>query len=160
MLAERGATYDAAYHVISYPGGDVSPDRGVCTDVVIRAFRHAGVDLQKEIHEDMRDHFDIYPSLWGLSRPDPNIDHRRVPNQRTFFERHGAKVTDPPEVVTSWQPGDVVVWRLPGGRLHTGVLIDRIGASGFPLVVHNLSRTRAEDCLHNWEKTGHYRYRP
>src|SRR5690606_14436386 len=85
--------YDASYQVIDYPGGDIAPDRGACTDVVIRAYRHANIDLQKLIHEDMQKDFAAYPNNWGLQEPDPNIDHRRIPNQMAFFERHGRKLT-------------------------------------------------------------------
>ncbi|RJR20843.1 MAG: DUF1287 domain-containing protein [Desulfobacteraceae bacterium] len=151
--------YDASYAVLSYPGGDVSPDRGACTDVVIRAFRYAGVDLQQLIHEDMKENFRLYLQKWGLSGPDPNIDHRRVPNQVRFFERHGLPLTLEVEGhLDEWHWGDVVYWRFPDGRDHCGIVSDRTGKNGIPLVIHNAGLTREEDCLLRWEITGHFRY--
>lgn len=151
--------YDPAYVVLDYPNGDVPRDRGVCTDVVIRAFRAAGVDLQKEIHEDMATHFAVYPKQWGLSRPDPNIDHRRVPNMMTFFTRHKAELpsTTAPK---SYLPGDVVVWRLDNGRLHVGVVTTTIANNKREyLVAHNIgSGVHEEDVLFRWTIIGHYRY--
>ncbi|MDW7650691.1 MAG: DUF1287 domain-containing protein [Bacillota bacterium] len=152
-------TYDAAYAVISYPGGDVPADRGACTDVVIRALRHAGIDLQERIHEDMKDHFELYPQNWGLGAPDSNIDHRRVPNQMRYFERFGQALTlDVRGHTDQWQWGDIVYWRFPDGRLHCGVISDRKNRKGIPLVIHNGGITREEDCLLRWEIIGHYRY--
>ena len=106
-------SYDPAYVVIPYPNGDVPIEKGVCTDVVIRAFRKAGVDLQKEIHEDMTKNFSVYPNKWGLKSSDSNIDHRRVPNLQTFFTRRGKSlaITGSGE---DYKPGDVVVWDLDG----------------------------------------------
>lgn len=151
--------YDPAYVTLDYPGGDVPRDRGVCTDVVVRAFRAAGVDLQKEVHEDMQQHFSVYPDLWGLTRPDPNIDHRRVPNLMTFFERRGVAVavTNSAE---SYLPGDVVAWRLDNGRLHVGVVTDSVAADRSAyLIVHNIgSGAQLENVLFDWEIIGHYRY--
>jgi hypothetical protein len=157
--AEKATPYQGGYHRIKYPGGDV-PTGGVCTDLVVRAFRGAGLDLQRLVHEDMRAHFAAYPRLWGAARPDPNIDHRRVPNLIRFFERRGAwlaKGTAGPEAA-GWQPGDVVFWDLPNGLKHCGIVSDRKGASGLPLVIHNLSRAAEEDCLASWKITGHARY--
>lgn len=155
----RGVRYDASYVAIDYPGGDVPRDRGACTDVVVRAFRNAGIDLQQLIHEDMAEHFDLYPQLWGLSGPDPNIDHRRVPNQMTFFERHGTALTLAVEGrLDEWRWGDVVYWRFGDGREHCGIISDRTNRRGIPLVIHNAGVTREEDCLTRWEITGHYRY--
>jgi uncharacterized protein len=159
MQTANPARYDPSYMTIAYPGGDVPADRGACTDVVIRALRRAGVDLQKEVHEDMRANFALYPRQWGLSRPDTNIDHRRVPNLMAFFHRRGLDVAADALNPSSWRPGDIVVWRLSGGVLHIGVVTDRPGASGFLLVVHNLSMTAEEDRLTRWEITGHYRWR-
>lgn len=151
-------SYDPAYRRLEYPGGDVPIDRGVCTDVIIRAYRQAGVDLQQKVHEDMRAHFEAYPKNWGLSRPDRNIDHRRVPNLARFFTRHGQslKLAD-----TDYQPGDLISWRLPSGVPHIGMVSDRKAADGTPLIVHNIGAgTREEDVLHAFTVTGHYRYRP
>ncbi|HHY37856.1 MAG TPA: DUF1287 domain-containing protein [Clostridia bacterium] len=157
---KRGTIYDASYRAIGYPGGDVPLGRGACTDVVVRAFRKAGIDLQVLIHEDMKEHFDIYPQLWGMSGPDPNIDHRRVPNQMKFFERNGRTLTlsTAPEDLDEWRWGDVVYWRFPNGLLHCGVVSDRTGRSGLPLVIHNAGMASEEDCLTRWEIIGHFRY--
>lgn len=156
----RGVRYDASYRLIAFPGGDVRPDRGACTDVVIRSLRHAGFDLQSKIHEDMRRHFDRYPHRYGLSRPDANIDHRRVPNHLVFFSRYGRALptaTDGAAVAT-WQPGDLVYWRIPGGPLHCGVLSDVYDGRGLPLVIHNMAQAREEDCLTAWPIVAHFRY--
>jgi uncharacterized protein YijF (DUF1287 family) len=149
-------TYDASYQSIAYPGGDVPADRGVCTDVVIRAFRSIGVDLQREIHDDMRRHFAAYPRLWGLDGPDRNIDHRRVPNLMRFLERQGREL--PPR--SPFAAGDVVAWRLPNGLLHVGVVAEaRPGDGGRQLAVHNIGRgARLEDVLGAFEQLGHYRW--
>ncbi len=158
----RRVTYDASYRSIDYPGGDVPPDRGACTDVVVRAFRRAGIDLQKLIHEDMQANFNLYPQNWGLNRPDPNIDHRRVPNQMKFFARHGQPLTlsVKEEDLAAWQWGDVVYWRFPNGLEHCGIVSDRKNDQGVPLVIHNAGVAREEDCLTRWEIIGHYRYPP
>jgi uncharacterized protein YijF (DUF1287 family) len=152
--------YDPAYRRIAYPGGDVPRDRGVCTDVIVRAFRAAGVDLQRLVHEDMSAAFRAYPQQWGLSRPDPNIDHRRVPNLMTFFSRAGASLPVPrggPAV----SPGDVVAWRLGGGVMHIGLASDERAAAGHPMFVHNIGQgARLEDILRSWPIVGHYRYFP
>lgn len=156
---KNGTRYDASYEVIGYPGGDVSSGRGACTDVVIRAFRNAGIDLQQLIHEDMKENFHLYPQKWGLEGPDANIDHRRVPNQVCFLERHGTSlpldVSKEPDI---WQWGDVVYWRFPNGRDHCGIISDRTGKDGLPLVIHNAGSAREEDCLLKWEIVGHFRY--
>lgn len=150
--------YDASYQVISYPGGDVPADRGACTDVVIRAFRNADIDLQQLIHEDMVLHFDAYPNNWGLNQPDPNIDHRRVPNQVAFFRQYGVSLgLDPLADPDEWQWGDVVYWRFPNGDEHCGIISDRRTHQGIPLVIHNAGTCREEDVLLRWEITGHYR---
>jgi uncharacterized protein YijF (DUF1287 family) len=155
-----GTKYDPVYYVIPYPNGDLPKDRGVCTDVVIRALRHAGFDLQQLIHEDMRRNFDKYPQNWGHKGPDRNIDHRRTPNQMTFFQRHGLSLTT--RVSNSnaheWMPGDFIFWKLPNGMNHVGVLSDKRNHKGLPLIIHNLSTTREEDVLETWKITGHYRY--
>lgn len=161
--AQVGVTlaYDPGYTRIAYPGGDVPAERGVCTDVVVRAFRAAGVDLQSKVHEDMQAHFREYPRRWGLSRPDANIDHRRVPNLQRYFsrQRRAVAVTARP---ADYLEGDVVSWRLPGGLDHVGVVSARrlgTGAASRPLVVHNIGRgAREEDVLFAWPQTGHYRW--
>jgi uncharacterized protein len=157
LRAEKPEIYDPAYVRLSYPMGDVPDDRGVCTDTVIRAFRHAGVDLQAEVHEDMRANFAAYPKLWGLTRPDRNIDHRRVPNLETLFRRKGAALalSEDPE---DFQPGDVVSWRLASGLPHIGV-VTRKSSGQQPLVAHNIGMgTQLEACLFDWTMKGWFRF--
>ncbi len=152
--------YDPSYVRLAYPGGDVAPDRGVCADVIIRALRRVGMDLQKLVHEDMAANFSAYPQIWGLSRPDRNIDHRRVPNLETFLTRKGARLGASLQP-KDYRPGDIVAWNLRGeaGYLpHIGVVTDRIGDSGWPLVVHNIGAgPQLEDVLFAWPMTGRYR---
>ena len=139
--------YDSSYVRLQYPGGDLPRERGVCADVIVRAFRQVGVDLQRELHEDMRANFRAYPTMWGLSAPDANIDHRRVPNLMTFFQRRGKSTGAP------FARGDVVAWRLPGGLYHIGIVDDP------PFVVHNIGRgAQREDILHAFPIIGHYRW--
>ena len=151
--------YDPSYVRLAYPGGDVPRDRGVCSDVVVRAFRAAGIDLQQEVHNDMSRAFSAYPTLWGLSRPDPNIDHRRVANLMTYFERKGAAlgITRDP---ARYLPGDIVAWRLDNDRLHIGIVDSATTESRTRyLVLHNIgSGAEREDALFRWEIIGHYRY--
>lgn len=158
---EAQILYDPSYVIIPYPGGDVPADRGVCSDVVIRTYRAVGIDLQQLVHEDMRANFSAYPALWGLTRPDANIDHRRVPNLETFLTRRGARLPASNQP-SDYRPGDIVAWNLRGeaGFLpHIGVVTDRIGVSGWPLVVHNIGAgPQLEDVLFAWPMTGHYRY--
>ncbi len=155
--------YDGSYYAIPYPGGDVPDHLGVCTDVVIRSYRALGIDLQKRVHEDMRAHFSLYPSkrIWGLSKPDTNIDHRRVPNLQTFFSRAGEKlpISDQP---TDYQSGDIVTWMLPGNLPHIGIVTANTATtSKNPLVVHNIGAgPQLEDMLFRYPITGHYRYLP
>lgn len=151
--------YDPTYVRLSYPGGDVPLERGVCTDVVIRAFRAAGVDLQQAVHEDMRRSFRSYPKRWGLSRPDPNIDHRRVPNLMVYFDRQGKSVAIGPDS-SEYLAGDLVTWDLGGGVPHIGVVTADVDpASGRRLIVHNIGQgAKLEDVLFAWKITGHYRY--
>ncbi len=159
--AQIGTTihYDPSYRTIAFPGGDVPLDRGVCSDVVIRAYRSVGIDLQLLVNQDMRRDFQAYPRLWGLSRPDPNIDHRRVPNLAVFFTRHGQKLPVSSEG-RDYRPGDIVTWRLPSGQAHIGLVSDR-ASEGRPLMVHNIGAgTQIEDILFAFEITGHYRYLP
>lgn len=156
----RPERYDPAYFSIAYPGGDVPDDRGVCTDVIIRAYRHIGIDLQVEVHEDMRAHFGRYPALWGLTRTDRNIDHRRVPNLETYFTRRGAALPVAREAA-AYRPGDLVTWRLPGNLPHIGIVSDRRSAAGTPLILHNIGTgTQEEDALFTWPITAHFRYLP
>lgn len=152
--------YDPAYVVLPYPNGDVPMEKGVCTDVVIRSFRKAGVDLQKEVHEDMKTNFAVYPKKWGLKAADSNIDHRRVPNLQTYFTRNGKslQITDKAE---NYKPGDVVAWDLDGkGMTHIGVVSNIWNESTKRYtIIHNIgSGTKAEDCLFDWKVIGHYRY--
>jgi len=151
--------YDAAYVRIPYPNGDVAADRGVCSDEVVRAYRLMGVDLQRQVHEDMRRAFHAYPRRWGLSRPDPNIDHRRVPNLATFFTRHGTSLPVSARG-RDYTAGDVVTFALPDGRPHIGIVTERMSADGErPLVMHNIGfGPQIEDMLFSLTVTGRYRY--
>jgi uncharacterized protein YijF (DUF1287 family) len=158
--AQIGETvrYDPAYVKLTYPGGDVPRDRGVCTDVVIRAFRANGLDLQKVVHEDMAANFRLYPKLWGLPGPDASIDHRRVPNLMTYFKRfHTALPLS--KAGSDYQAGDIVAWNLPGGLKHIGVVAGEWNVlRTAPLVVHNIgSGAQEEDVLFAFEIIGHYR---
>lgn len=156
----RGVLYDGAYRRIAYPMGDVAPDRGVCTDLVIRAYRALGVDLQEKVHLDMRRAFRRYPKAWGLRRPDPNIDHRRVLNLETYFARAGAKLP-PSDDPKDYRPGDLVSYRLADGRPHIAVVSDRIGHSGRPMIVHNIGwGPSVDDTLFAYRIIGRFRYRP
>jgi uncharacterized protein len=151
--------YDGSYRPIAFPGGDVPIERGVCTDVIVRAYRHADLDLQLLVNEDMRSSFASYPRLWGLSRPDPNIDHRRVPNLARFFTRHGQRLPVS-QRAEDYRPGDMVTWRLPTGVPHIGLVADR-RVEARPLIIHNIGAgARVEDVLFSYEITGHYRYDP
>jgi uncharacterized protein len=151
-------TYDPAYVGLAYPQGDVPRDRGVCTDVLIRALRDAsGLDLQKAVHEDMKAHFSAYPKIWGLTKPDKNIDHRRVPNLQTYFKRTGASLPVS-QKTGDYQAGDIVTSMLPGNLPHIMIVSDRKTPVGVPLVIHNIGRgTQEEDCLFRYPLTGHYR---
>ena len=160
--AQIGVTtrYDPAYERLAFPGGDVPVERGVCTDVVVRAYRTAfSADLQALINADMRGHFPAYPRAWGLSRPDPNIDHRRVLNLQVFFRRQGA-AQPVPTSASGWQPGDVVTQALPDGRPHMGIVsATRDAANDRLLVIHNIGRgTEASDILTLFKATGRYRF--
>jgi uncharacterized protein YijF (DUF1287 family) len=153
-------TYDGSYRTLEYPGGDVPPARGVCTDVVVRALRQArSIDLQKKLHEDMRAHWSAYPHprSWNLSKPDANIDHRRVPNLMTWFERTGHAVPIS-RTASDYLPGDIVSWDLGGRVLHIGIVSDRSSVTGVPWVVHNIGAgAREEDILFRYAIIGHYR---
>jgi uncharacterized protein len=151
--------YDSSYVKLGYPNGDVPPSTGVCADVVVRAFRKAGIDLQKELHEDMKKTFAKYPQKWGARRPDANIDHRRVPNLMTWFDRQG-KARPITKDAKDYLPGDVVAWDLDNGLPHTG-MVSKIKVEGTEryAVVHNIGLgARIEDVLFAWKVTGHYRY--
>lgn len=151
----RMVLYDGQYRRIGYPGGDLPPDRGSCTDVVIRAYRRAGVDLQRLVHEDMLVAFGAYPRLWRLSHPDSNIDHRRVPNLATFFQRRSSSIPAS-RVPADFKPGDIVVWAIP--TPHIGVVSD-VTTDGRPLVFHNIGAGAVlEDVLFAFPITGHYRF--
>lgn len=151
-------TYDPAYVPLAFPGGDIPRDRGVDTDVVIRALRDGwGVDLQLAVNRDMQADFAAYPAFWGLERPDRNIDHRRVPNLQTLFSRIGAEVplTEGP---APYLPGDIVTWMLPGRLNHIGIVSDQRSADGTPLILHNIGAgAKEEDILFAYPMTGHYR---
>jgi len=152
--------YTQAYFTIPYPNGDLPIDTGACSDVVIRSFRAAGIDLQKEVHEDMAANFAAYPKKWGLSAPDTNIDHRRVPNLQTFFTRKGKSIaiTANPD---DYLPGDIVSWDLDGkGMTHIGVVLNLWNErTKRYLIIHNIGGgTKAEDKLFDWKITGHFRY--
>ncbi len=155
--------YDGAYFNIPYPNGDVPADKGVCTDVIIRAYRTLGIDLQKLVHEDMKENFSTYPAHWGLTKTDTNIDHRRVPNLRTFFKRHGEELSIA-RSGAAYQAGDLVTWNLnPNGNLpHIGIVTDKTSPeTGFPMIVHNIGAGPVlEDILFKFAITGHYRYHP
>jgi len=159
--AQIGVTtdYDPTYRQLDYPLGDVPVQTGVCTDVIIRALRQQNIDLQQLVHEDMVRHFAVYPQKWGLKRTDRNIDHRRVPNLETWFARHAESLslTD----LDSYQPGDIVTWRLPGNLLHIGIVSDRRAEDGAPLIIHNIGRgTQEENILNEYSRITHYRYQP
>jgi hypothetical protein len=150
-------SYDPAYKKLAYPAGDVPQETGVCSDVVVRAFRGLKIDLQKEVHEDMERAFDQYPRKWGLKRPDSNIDHRRVPNLMTCFQRKGWSV-EASKKASDFIPGDVVAWDLGGGVTHVGIVSDRRSTAGDPLVIHNIGRgAQEEDILFTYTIIGHYR---
>lgn len=153
----KNVVYDPTYFQIGYPNGDVPSDRGVCTDVIIRSYRSVGVDLQKEVHEDMVKNFDLYPKKWGMTETDTNIDHRRVPNLQVFFKRFGEEleISRNPE---SYQPGDIVTWNMPSGRPHIG-LVSNFSKNNVPLIIHNIGTgPKIDDMLFDFEIIGHYRY--
>jgi uncharacterized protein YijF (DUF1287 family) len=152
--------YEPAYVGIPYPGGDVPADTGVCSDEIIRSYRAVGIDLQKEVHEDMMRNFDAYPNQrrWQLAHPDSNIDHRRVPNLMVFFQRKGEAlpITKRAE---DYLPGDLITWDLGRGVPHIGIVVDRKSPQGRFMMVHNIGEgPKMEDVLFNWKITGHFRY--
>jgi len=159
-IEDASIIYDPAYFSIDYPNGDVPSDRGVCTDVIIRTYRKFGIDLQKEVHEDMLAHFDVYPDIWGLSTPDKNIDHRRVPNLMKFFERKG-KVKPITNDAGDYFPGDIVCWDLGGGITHIGIVLSQLSRDQKRhLIMHNIGGGQiAEDILFRFMIIGHYTYK-
>lgn len=161
--AQIGVTvaYDPAYTVIPYPNGDVPMDKGVCTDVIVRALRGQGIDLQQLVHEDMRRAFAQYPTRWGQKRPDPNIDHRRVLNLETFMRRQRLDVPVS-QNARDYRAGDWVTWRLGKERLpHIGMVSDRVAQDGTPLIIHNIGNgTQEENILFAFPMAGHFRWRP
>ncbi|MGB5944059.1 MAG: DUF1287 domain-containing protein [Leeuwenhoekiella sp.] len=159
-LTEDNVVYDPSYFSIDYPGGDVPANKGVCTDVIIRAYRMVGIDLQRQVNEDMKANFNAYPKIWGLKTTDKNIDHRRVPNLMTFFKRQNAEkpISLNP---ADYQPGDLVCWNLGGVITHIGIVVDEKSIDGKrPLMVHNIGGGQViADCLFKFKIIGHYRYR-
>lgn len=151
--------YNGAYTKIKYPGGDVADNIGVCTDVIIRSYRKVGIDLQKNIHEDMLKNFELYPHFWGSKKADSNIDHRRVPNLRTFFTRFGKRLAVSKKS-KEYLPGDIVTWVVGGSRPHIGIVVDKTSSDGKrPLIVHNIGwGPKMDDMLFDYPITGHYRY--
>lgn len=152
-------SYDPSYVKIAYPNGDVPRETGVCSDVIVRAFRAGGVDLQKDLHEDMTRAFAEYPQRWGLKQPDANIDHRRVPNLMTYFKRQG-KALPMTQNNDDYKPGDTVAWDLGGGQMHIGIVTNlQATTNGRSLILHNIGAgARIEDVLFAWKIIGHYRY--
>ena len=159
VLTKQRVKYDPSYFRIPYPNGDLPADKGVCTDVIIRAYRKLGIDLQKEVHEDMKANFAKYPKNWGLTTTDRNIDHRRVPNLMTFFSRKGTTkpITQTP---TDYLPGDIVCWNLSGGITHIGIVSKRkTPDQNRHLIIHNIGAGQVEeDCLFKFKIIGHYQY--
>lgn len=155
--------YDGSYYSIKYPGGDVPAEIGVCTDVIIRSYRSIGFDLQKAVHEDMTENFDRYPSkrIWGLTKPDKNIDHRRVPNLQVYFKRYAENliISNQPK---DYHPGDLVTWMLPGNLPHIGIVSDQKNINrNRPLIMHNIGAgPKLGDMLFDFKITGHYRFIP
>jgi hypothetical protein len=160
-LAQDAVNYDPSYFSIAYPMGDVPANKGVCTDVVIRAYRKVGIDLQELVHQDMKQNFGAYPQNWGLKKPDTNIDHRRVPNLMCYFKRQKAKLTNSTNA-KDYQAGDIACWNLGSGILHIGlVLKEQNKANNRPLIMHNIGAGQVkEDVLFQYAIIGHYRYLP
>ncbi len=158
-LTQQRVEYYPGYIRIAYPNGDVPANKGVCTDVIIRAYRKLGIDLQKEVHEDMSKNFHLYPKNWGLKKPDTNIDHRRVPNLMVYFKRFGnvKPITQNPN---DYKPGDIVCWNLGGGITHIGIVVNEKTTDGNRyLIVHNIGTGQVlEDCLFSFKIIGHYTY--
>lgn len=159
-LTKEKVVYDPSYFSISYPNGEIPKGKGVCTDVIIRAYRKIGVDLQKEVHEDMKTNFSKYPKLWGLKSTDKNIDYRRVPNLMTYFKRQQAEkiINENPK---DYLPGDIVAWNLGGAITHIGIVVHKKSLDKKRnLIVHNIGSGQVlEDCLFSYKIIGHYRFR-
>lgn len=156
---ETTTTYNPAYVSLAYPNGDVDSNTGVCADVVVRALRAVHIDLQKEIHEDISKHFSAYPNRWGMSKPDKNIDHRRVHNIMKYFERKGNSIPITTHA-DDYLPGDIVAWKLDNGLYHVGMISDEIDETETPLIIHNIgSGTKTANVLFRWKIIGHYRIR-
>ena len=151
-------SYDPTYRKLDFPRGDVPQETGVCTDVVVRAYRLQNIDLQQLLNVDMKANFSAYPKTWGLKSTDKNIDHRRVPNIETYFERHGQSLSMTDE--SSFKTGDIVSWRLPNSNLpHIGIVSDKSASDGTPLIIHNIGRgTQEENILFAYPIKGRYRY--
>ncbi len=158
-LTKQKVKYDPTYYVIKYPNGDVPSDKGVCTDVIIRAYRKLGIDLQKEVHFDMKVNFSKYPKNWGKTKPDKNIDHRRVPNLMVFFSRFG-KIKPINQNAKDYLPGDIVCWDLGGGVKHIGIVVNiQSDDKTRYQIVHNIGNGQVvEDCLFKYKIIGHYTY--
>ncbi|RKS01760.1 DUF1287 domain-containing protein [Flavobacterium sp. 102] len=157
-IIDPNIIYTPTYVAIKYPNGDVPAKTGVCTDVVIRAYRKLGIDLQKEVHEDMKANFSKYPTKWGLKKTDTNIDHRRVPNLETFFTRKGKKlaISQNPD---DYKTGEMVTWMINGKLPHIGIITNKKSPDGNPMIVHNVGGGQVlEDCLFSYEIVGHYKY--
>lgn len=151
--------YRPSYISIKYPNGDVPANTGVCSDVVIRAYRKLGIDLQKEVHEDMKANFSKYPTKWGLKKTDTNIDHRRVPNLETFFSRKGQKLSVSKNNF-DYKTGEMVTWLINGKLPHIGIITNIKSPDGNPMIVHNVGGGQVlEDCLFSYEIVGHYKYK-
>ena len=158
-IIDENVVYTPDYVSLNYPNGDVPSKTGVCSDVVIRAYRKLGIDLQKEVHEDMKANFSKYPTKWGLKKTDTNIDHRRVPNLEVFFERKGKKleVSNNPN---DYKTGEIVTWMINGKLPHIGIVTHKKSIDGNPMIVHNVGGGQvAEDCLFSWEIVGHFKYK-
>ncbi len=158
-LTKDKVVYDPAYFNLKYPNGDVPKGKGVCTDVIIRAYRKLGVDLQKEVHEDMQSNFLKYPKIWNLKKPNSNIDHRRVPNLQTYFSRFGTQLVVS-EKAADYKTGELVTWMIAGNMPHIGIVTNRLSIDGKRrLIVHNVGNGQVlEDCLFRYKITGHYKF--
>jgi uncharacterized protein YijF (DUF1287 family) len=160
-IIDEDVIYTPNYVSIKYPNGDVPPKTGVCTDVIIRAYRKVNIDLQKEVHEDLKANFSKYPNLkkWGLKNPDTNIDHRRVPNLEIFFERKGQKLEVTKEA-SDYKTGEIVTWMINGKLPHIGIITNKKSSDGKrPMIVHNVGAGQVlEDCLFTYPIVGHFKY--
>lgn len=158
-IIDKNVKYTPTYVAIDYPNGDVPADTGVCTDVIIRAYRKLGIDLQKEVHEDMKANFNLYPKMWGASKTDTNIDHRRVPNLQMFFKRKG-KELPLTNNANDYETGAIVTWMINSRLPHIGIVTNKLSKDGKRrLIVHNVGGGQVlEDCLFKYKITGHFVY--